>query len=99
MSLRDYDGVSILVTHDRDEAYQLCDSLLLLDREGCWLAGRPGTYSSARSRARPPGSRAARTFQDRTSGARRIKAVGLGAAGALNGPMDGWFHHSGGIRA
>ena len=31
-------------------------------REGCWLAGRPGTYSSARSRARPPGSRAARTF-------------------------------------
>ena len=30
--LKDYDGVSILVTHDRDEAYQLCPELLLMDR-------------------------------------------------------------------
>lgn len=30
--IRDYDGVSILVTHDRDEAYQLCDRLLLIDK-------------------------------------------------------------------
>ena len=28
--LRDYEGVSVLVTHDRDEAYQLCDYLLLM---------------------------------------------------------------------
>ncbi len=36
--IADYDGVTILVTHDRDEAYQLCGSLLLLDR-GKVLAG------------------------------------------------------------
>lgn len=34
----DYDGVTVMVTHDRDEAYQLCDNLLLLDR-GRVLAG------------------------------------------------------------
>ena len=28
--LREYEGLSILVTHDRDEAYQLCDYLLLM---------------------------------------------------------------------
>lgn len=36
-ALKDYDGVTIMVTHDRDEAYQLCDNLLLMDR-GCVLA-------------------------------------------------------------
>lgn len=36
--IKDYDGVTVMVTHDRDEAYQLCDSLLLLDR-GRVLAG------------------------------------------------------------
>lgn len=30
--LKDYGGISILVTHDRDEAYQLCSRLLLMDR-------------------------------------------------------------------
>ncbi|MCQ2510474.1 MAG: ATP-binding cassette domain-containing protein [Lachnospiraceae bacterium] len=30
--LHSYDGVSFLVTHDRDEAYQLCDQLLLMDQ-------------------------------------------------------------------
>ncbi len=29
--------MTIMVTHDRDEAYQLCDNLLLMDR-GCVLA-------------------------------------------------------------
>ena len=28
--LKEYGGISILVTHDRDEAYQLCDSLILM---------------------------------------------------------------------
>ena len=37
MALKDYDGVTIMVTHDRDEAYQLCGNLLLMDR-GCVLA-------------------------------------------------------------
>ncbi|MFR3754721.1 MAG: hypothetical protein ACLTW9_25080 [Enterocloster sp.] len=37
-----------MVTHDRDEAYQLCDSLLLLDQGRCagWPEGH-GTSSSA----------------------------------------------------
>ena len=38
--LRDYEGLSILVTHDRDEAYQLCDHLLLM-HEGSVIAGGP----------------------------------------------------------
>ncbi len=31
-ALAEYDGVSVLVTHDRDEAYQLCDRLILIDQ-------------------------------------------------------------------
>jgi molybdate transport system ATP-binding protein len=38
--LRKYEGLSILVTHDRDEAYQLCDHLLLM-HEGSIIAGGP----------------------------------------------------------
>ena len=30
--LKEYDGISVLVTHDRDEAYQLCDSMILMDQ-------------------------------------------------------------------
>ena len=30
--LNDFDGFSILVTHDRDEVFQFCDELLVLDR-------------------------------------------------------------------
>ena len=30
--LRDFDGFSIMVTHDRDEAYQFCDELVVLDK-------------------------------------------------------------------
>ncbi|MCQ2500786.1 MAG: ATP-binding cassette domain-containing protein [Lachnospiraceae bacterium] len=30
--LHSYEGVTFLVTHDRDEAYQLCDHLLLMDQ-------------------------------------------------------------------
>lgn len=30
--LRDFDGFSILVTHDRDEVFQFCDELLILDK-------------------------------------------------------------------
>ena len=53
--LRKYEGLSILVTHDRDEAYQLCDHLLLM-HEGSIIAGgptkeifdHPGTVEAAR---------------------------------------------------
>ena len=31
-SLRDFDGFSIMVTHDRDEAFQFCDELIVLDQ-------------------------------------------------------------------
>ena len=30
-SLKDFDGFSILVTHDRDEAFQFCDELIIMD--------------------------------------------------------------------
>lgn len=30
--LKSFDGIAIMVTHDRDEAFQLCDRLLLLDK-------------------------------------------------------------------
>lgn len=53
--LGDYDGVSVLVTHDRDEAYQLCSHLLLLDEGKVLAAGNtrevfadPGTVKAAR---------------------------------------------------
>ncbi len=38
--LKEYDGISIMVTHDRDEAYQLCDRLMLM-HEGKVLASGP----------------------------------------------------------
>ena len=31
-SLKDFDGFSVLVTHDRDEAFQFCDELIILDK-------------------------------------------------------------------
>ena len=31
-SLKDFDGFSILVTHNRDEAFQFCDELIVLDK-------------------------------------------------------------------
>ncbi len=53
--LRDYDGVSILVTHDRDEAFQLCENLLLMNRGKIIAAGptkevfaNPSTVEAAR---------------------------------------------------
>jgi molybdate transport system ATP-binding protein len=38
--LKDFDGFSVLVTHDRDEAFQFCDELILLD-EGKIIAKGP----------------------------------------------------------
>lgn len=38
--IRDYRGVTVLVTHDRDEAYQLCDTLLLMDKGRALAGGR-----------------------------------------------------------
>ena len=31
-SLKDFEGFSIMVTHDRDEAFQFCDELIILDK-------------------------------------------------------------------
>ena len=31
-SLKDFDGFSVLVTHNRDEAFQFCDELIILDK-------------------------------------------------------------------
>lgn len=53
--LKEYQGISIMVTHDRDEAYQLCSHLLLLHEGKVLRAGRtqdvfddPGTVEAAR---------------------------------------------------
>lgn len=40
--LKDYEGVSILVTHDRDEAFQLCREILLMDQGEALVRGRTG---------------------------------------------------------
>jgi molybdate transport system ATP-binding protein len=37
--LHEYDGISIMVTHDRDEAYQLCDQLMLMSEGRILTAG------------------------------------------------------------
>lgn len=67
--MREYSGLSVMVTHDRDEAYQLCEYLLLM-KEGEIIAEgptkelfeNPGTADAARltgckniSRIRPLG--------------------------------------------
>ena len=53
--MEDFGGIAILVTHDRDEAYQLCSHLLLMDQGEVIKAGRtreifqnPGTTQAAR---------------------------------------------------
>lgn len=53
--IREYHGVSIMVTHDRDEAYQLCDRLLLMDEGKVIRSGKtsevfedPATTTAAR---------------------------------------------------
>lgn len=53
--LRSYNGVSFMVTHDRDEAFQLCDQLILMDQGRLIEAGEtkalfeaPKTVTGAR---------------------------------------------------
>ena len=53
--LSEYQGASVMVTHDRDEAYQLCDTLLLLSKGHVIAAGKtkdifndPGSVEAAR---------------------------------------------------
>ena len=50
-----YRGVAVMVTHDRDEVYQLCDHLMLMDQGQILAAGRtrelfaaPGSCQAAR---------------------------------------------------
>lgn len=54
-TLSEYEGVSVMVTHDRDEAFQLCDHLLLMEEGRVIGAGEtkavfadPGTWQAAR---------------------------------------------------
>ena len=83
--IRDYDGVTVMVTHDRDEAYQLCDNLLLLDRGAGFLSGGdvPGIFSRSRSHVRQPGSRAVRTFPE-------LNAWAIGASRPWTGEDWSW---------
>lgn len=53
--LREYGGIAVMVTHDRDEAFQLCRRLMLVDRGRVLAAGdtremfsTPGTCQAAR---------------------------------------------------
>ena len=53
--LSEYQGASVMVTHDRDEAYQLCDNLLLFSKGHVIAAGKtkdifndPGSVEAAR---------------------------------------------------
>lgn len=77
--LKDYHGISILVTHDRDEAYQLCSNMLLMD-QGQVIAGgntkalfqNPVTCRAARFTGCKNISRIERT------GERRIRALDWG---------------------
>ena len=52
--IKEYPGEAVLVTHDRDEAYQLCDRLILMDRGKIIGQGKtrdlfqnPGTVQAA----------------------------------------------------
>ena len=54
-TLSEYEGVSVMVTHDRDEAFQLCNHLLLMEEGRVIAAGEtkavfadPGTWQAAR---------------------------------------------------
>ena len=38
--LKEYQGISLLVTHDRDEAYQLCDSMILMGQGRVMAQGK-----------------------------------------------------------
>ena len=74
--LKDYDGASVMVTHDRDEAYQLCDYLPLMDNGHVLTVGRtrdifqnPGTCQAARLTGCKNISRIERL------GARQVKAL------------------------
>lgn len=53
--MKEYGGIAVMVTHDRDEAFQLCDRLMLMDRGSVLAAGdtremfaTPGTCQAAR---------------------------------------------------
>ena len=75
-TLSEYEGVSVMVTHDRDEAFQLCDHLLLMEEGRVIAAGEtkvvfadPGTWQAARltgcknlSRIEKTGSRKVRAL-------------------------------------
>lgn len=54
-TIKEYDGNTILVTHDRDEAYKLCDNLIIMDKGKVIAHGRtedmfhkPLNYQTAR---------------------------------------------------
>ncbi|MDO5417812.1 MAG: ATP-binding cassette domain-containing protein [Lachnospiraceae bacterium] len=77
--LKDYRGVSVLVTHDRDEVYQLCENLLLMNQGKVLAAGKtrdifqnPGTCQAARLTG------CKNTSRIRKLGTHRVKALDWG---------------------
>ncbi|HIX16164.1 MAG TPA: ATP-binding cassette domain-containing protein [Candidatus Hungatella pullicola] len=77
--LKEYEGTAVLVTHDRDEAYQLCDHLMLLDSGKVMIQGEtrdlfahPVTCHSARLTGCKNISRAVKT------GDHQVKALDWG---------------------
>lgn len=53
--LKEYNGISIMVTHDRDEVYQLCNQLIIIDKGSIIASGytkdifeNPGNVTAAR---------------------------------------------------
>ncbi len=75
-TLSEYEGVSVMVTHDRDEAFQLCDHLLLMEEGRVIAAGEtkavfadPGTWQAARLTGCKNLSRIEKT------GSRRVRAL------------------------
>ena len=54
-TLSEYEGVSVMVTHDRDEAFQLSDHLLLMEEGRVIAAGETKRCLQIRGRGRRPG--------------------------------------------
>lgn len=97
--LRGYEGNVVLVTHNRDEAYQLCDEMLVLDEGRCIACGntkalfaQPGLVSVARLTGCKNFSRAAVT------GTNTVFAQDWGFELTVAGPIPNGFSHIG-IRA
>ncbi len=98
--LKQFSGISILVTHDRDEAFQLCSHLLLMDKGRVLTAGetrevfrQPRFCSAARLTGCKNISRIQRL------GAHRVRALDWGGLELVTEDAVEERHSSIGIRA